>query len=83
MLPTGIHIIIYLFAEETKWILILISASGYNRHVFTVKQAAEKIGVTDRHIRWLLKNGDIQGRKLGRDWIITSLEYKRKRKRRE
>ena len=37
----------------------------------SVKEAAEYTGYTTRHIRHLLINGLIEGRKFGRDWFTT------------
>jgi excisionase family DNA binding protein len=48
--------------------------------MYSVKEAAEKIGISERHLRSLLKNSVIEGKKLGRDWVVLSLDYKRKRK---
>lgn len=48
--------------------------------MFSVKEAATKIGVSERHLRLLLMMGKIKGRKLGHDWVVLSLDYKRKRK---
>lgn len=31
-------------------------------------------------MRRLLRSGEIEGKKWGRDWIVLSLDYKRKRK---
>jgi excisionase family DNA binding protein len=48
--------------------------------IFTVKEAARYIGLEDSHIRRLLIEGKIEGIKMGRDWIVLSLDYQRKRK---
>ena len=48
--------------------------------MYSVREAAAKLGVTDRHVRLLLAAGEISGRKLGHDWVVLSLEYERKRK---
>ena len=48
--------------------------------MYSVREAAAKLGVTDRHVRLLLATGEISGRKLGHDWVVLSLEYERKRK---
>jgi len=48
--------------------------------MYSVREAAAKLGVTDRHVRLLLATGKISGRKLGHDWVVLSLEYERKRK---
>jgi len=36
----------------------------------TVAQAAQRAGLSTRHIRWLLKRGIIPGIKPGRDWLV-------------
>lgn len=46
----------------------------------SVSEAAAKLGLTDRHVRFLLKRGELSGRKLGHDWVVLSLDYERKRK---
>ena len=38
----------------------------------SVKRAAEYTGYTPRHVRYLLNQGLIKGRKLGRDWFTTT-----------
>ena len=48
--------------------------------MFSVKEAALKIGVSERQLRFLLERGQIEGKKLGRDWVVLSLDYQRKRK---
>jgi len=48
--------------------------------MFSVKEAAGKLGISERRVRQLLEGGRIQGKKLGRDWVVLSLDYKRKRK---
>ena len=53
---------------------------GYNICVFSVKEAAVKIGVSERQLRFLLEKGQLEGKKLGRDWVVLSLDYQRKRK---
>jgi excisionase family DNA binding protein len=51
-----------------------------NTRMYTVREAAGKIGVSERYLRLLLSTGKIEGRKLGRDWIVLKLDYKRKRR---
>lgn len=46
----------------------------------SVSEAAAKLGLTDRHVRLLLERGELDGRKLGHDWVVLSLDYKRKRR---
>jgi excisionase family DNA binding protein len=52
----------------------------YVGKVFSVKQAAQRIGVSESHCRRLLESGKIRGTKLGHDWVVRNLDYKRKRK---
>jgi len=46
----------------------------------TVKEASEQLRISERRVRYLLKEGRIEGKKLGRDWIVLSLDYNRKRR---
>ncbi|MFC1916254.1 helix-turn-helix domain-containing protein [Chloroflexota bacterium] len=48
--------------------------------ICSVKEAAEKLGISDSHCRRLLETGKIKGFKLGHDWVVRDLKYKRKRK---
>jgi excisionase family DNA binding protein len=47
--------------------------------VYTVNEAAQKLGLDPSQIRRLLKKGEIAGKKLGRDWVVFSLNYKKKK----
>jgi excisionase family DNA binding protein len=50
-------------------------------HAYTVKQAAKELGLEASHVRRLVRNGEIKGKKWGRDWRITNLnDYERRRK---
>ena len=49
--------------------------------MYSVKEAAAKIGISERQLRLLLNRGEIYGKKIGRDWVVLDLSYKRKRKR--
>lgn len=48
--------------------------------MYSVKEAAQKIGLDPSQVRRLLAKGEIKGKKLGHDWVVLSLDYKRKRK---
>ena len=48
--------------------------------MYTVNEAAHWIGLDPSQVRRLLANGEIKGVRLGRDWVVLSLDYKRKRK---
>jgi excisionase family DNA binding protein len=45
-----------------------------------MKEAAHKLGLDTSHVTRLLAKGEIKGVKLGRDWVVLDLSYKRKRK---
>lgn len=48
--------------------------------MYSVKEAAAKMGISVSQLKLLLKRGEIEGKKLGHDWVVLSLDYKRKRK---
>jgi excisionase family DNA binding protein len=49
-------------------------------NVYTVDEAAHMLGLDPSQVRRLLRSGELNGRKFGRDWMVLSLDYKRKRK---
>jgi excisionase family DNA binding protein len=61
-------------------LLTVIPASVYNTAMYSVKEAAQRLGLDTSQVRRLLAKGEIKGVKLGRDWIVLDLSYKRKRK---
>jgi len=48
--------------------------------MYSVKDAANQMGLSEQHTRLLLSKCEIKGKKLGRDWVVLSLDYKRRRK---
>ena len=52
----------------------------YNEPVYSVKEAAKWLGLDTSQVRRLLAKGEIKGVKISRDWLVLSLDYKRKRK---
>jgi len=69
------------FARDiSKSYIDIIAYIGYNICMYSVKEAAQKMGMSERHLRWLLAKGAVNGKKLGHDWVVLSLDYKRKRK---
>ena len=49
-------------------------------NIYSTKEAAARLKLSPAHIVRLLESGQIQGKKLGHDWIVFNLDYKRKRK---
>jgi excisionase family DNA binding protein len=47
--------------------------------MYSTKEASEKLGLSQDHIKWLARNGHIKAKKLGHDWVILDLNYQRKR----
>ena len=48
--------------------------------IYSTKEAAAKLKLSPAHIVRLLESSQLSGKKLGHDWIVFSLDYKRKRK---
>jgi excisionase family DNA binding protein len=48
--------------------------------IYSTKEAADKLKLSQAHVRRLLESGQLSGKRIGRDWIIFNLDYKRKRK---
>ena len=51
--------------------------------MYSVKEAADKLELSEQHVRYLLAKGEITGKRLGRDWVVVNLDYKRKRQPRQ
>ncbi|MBN2463858.1 MAG: hypothetical protein JXB43_09715 [Dehalococcoidia bacterium] len=47
--------------------------------IYSVSEAAERLGLDASQVRRLLRDKIIEGKKLGHDWVVLSLDYKRKR----
>jgi excisionase family DNA binding protein len=48
--------------------------------MYSTNEAAEKLGLSQPHVKLLARKGVIKAKKVGRDWIVLSLDYKRKRR---
>ncbi|MFC1932435.1 helix-turn-helix domain-containing protein [Chloroflexota bacterium] len=46
----------------------------------TVEEASKLLGLDPSQVRRLLRSGEIEGKKWGRDWMVLELDYKRKRR---
>jgi excisionase family DNA binding protein len=66
--------------SSTSKSLTAIPVCVYNIAMYSVKEAAEKLGLDTSQVRRLLANGEIKGVKLARDWVVLDLSYRRKRK---
>ena len=52
----------------------------YQDRIYSVIDAAKRLKISDSHCRRLLEKGTIRGKKLGHDWVVLDLDYKRERK---
>ncbi len=50
--------------------------------MYSTKETAEKLGLSQDHVRLLARKGVIKAKKLGHDWVVLELDYERKRKQR-
>jgi excisionase family DNA binding protein len=48
--------------------------------MYSTKEAAEKLGLSEAHTRRLLEQGKIAATRVGKTWVVLDLNYKRKRK---
>ena len=48
--------------------------------MYSVREAAQRLGLDTSQVRRLLAKGEIKGVKLVRDWVVLELNYKRKRR---
>jgi excisionase family DNA binding protein len=59
-------------------------SSSYNLFeampMYSTREAGEKLGLSQDHVRLLARKGVIEAKRVGRDWIVLSLDYKRKRR---
>jgi hypothetical protein len=46
--------------------------------MFSVKEAAAKLNLSERRVRVLLSEGRIEGKKVSRDWVVLDLKFERK-----
>jgi hypothetical protein len=48
--------------------------------MYSTKEASLKLGISPNQVRYLLAKGAIKGKKLGHDWVVLDLDYKRRRR---
>lgn len=51
--------------------------------MYSTREAAEILGLSQDHIKLLARTGHIKAEKVGRDWVVLELDYNRKRKPKE
>lgn len=58
---------------------------GYNVYMrnnllLSTKEAAAVLGLSQDHVRRLLEEGRLTGKKVGNSWVVLELNYQRKRR---
>jgi excisionase family DNA binding protein len=48
--------------------------------MYSTKEAADRLGLSQDHVRLLARKGIIKAKRLGHDWVVLDLNYTRKRK---
>ncbi len=48
--------------------------------MYSTREAAERLGLSQAHVKLLARKGLIKARKLARDWVVLDLNYTRQRK---
>ena len=48
--------------------------------MYSTKEVAELLGLSQSHVRLLARKGIIKSKRLGHDWVVLDLNYARKRK---
>jgi len=47
--------------------------------IYSVSEAAKRLGLDPSQVRRLLRDKIIEGKKLGHDWVVFSLNYQKKK----
>jgi len=64
-----------------QYAIDFITVIDYNITImYSTKEAAEKLGLSQEQVRLLSRKGIIKAKKLGHDWVVLDLNYTRKRK---
>ncbi len=61
----------------------IIPATVYNVTMYSTREAAEKLGLSQDHVRLLARKGILEAKRLGHDWVILDLNYTRRRRPKE
>ena len=56
------------------------NANERESRMYSTKEAAERLGLSEAHVRKLLAQGEISGRRIGKIWVVLDLNYQRKRR---
>ena len=49
------------------------------KDIWSVREAANKLGISERRVRKLLVEGRIKGKKLDGTWVVFEIAYTKKR----
>ena len=48
--------------------------------MYSVRETANRLGISGQRVRQLLAEGRIKGKRIGRDWVVLSLAYTKKKR---
>jgi len=48
--------------------------------MYSTREVAKLLGLSPDHVKLLARKGLLEAKKIGRDWVILTLDYQRKRK---
>ena len=48
--------------------------------IWSTREAAQEMGISEQHLRRLLRDGLVKGKKLGDTWAVLELKYERRRR---
>jgi len=60
--------------------LDVIGVNAHNLPSYYTSETTKIMGISPVHLRYLSGKGEVEGKKLGHDWVVLSLDYKRRRK---
>ena len=68
----------------TTMIIDIIISKDYNMEkvsiMYSTKEAAAKLGLSQVQVRLLARTGVIKAKKVGRDWVVLDFNYTRRRR---
>lgn len=68
--------------DLTLYLLSCIIRSMNDNVLLSTKEAAIRLRLSQDHVRRLLENGVIRGKKIGNSWVVFDLSYVRQRRHR-
>ena len=67
---------------SSNGLLTIIPDNRYNTYmvdIYSVNEAAQQLDLDPSQVRRLLRDKIIEGKKLGHDWVVFNLDYKKQK----